>query len=155
MSYWLIKTDPDSFSMDDLARAPRKTTAWDGVRNFQARNMLRDDMRKGDQAFFYHSNCAEPGIVGTVTVTRGGYVDVTAFDPQDHHYDPRSTPERPLWYCVDITLSRRFPQPVTLVRLHQESALRDLMILRRGNRLSVTPVTPRHWQYINKLVTVT
>lgn len=152
MNYWLIKTDPESFSMDDLARAPRKTTAWDGVRNYQARNMLRDDMRKGDQAFFYHSSCAEPGITGTVTVTRSGYVDATAFDPHDHHFDPRSTPEHPLWYCVDITLLRHFPQPVTLVQLRREPALHDLMILRRGNRLSVTPVSVQHWHYINALV---
>lgn len=152
MNYWLIKSDPDSFSMDDLARAPRRTTSWDGVRNFQARNMLRDEMRRGDQAFFYHSNCAQPAIVGIVEVTRGGYVDVTAFDPRDHHYDPRSTREKPLWYCVDVRLRRRFPQPVTLEQLRAQPALRSLMILRRGNRLSVTPVSAQHWRHILTLV---
>lgn len=155
MNYWLVKTDPDSFNINDLARSPRKTTAWDGVRNFQARNMLRDEMHKGDQAFFYHSNCAQPGIVGTVKISRNGYVDVTAFDSRDHHFDPRSTPEKPLWYCVDVTLLQRFPKPVTLADLRRQAALGNLMILRRGNRLSITPVTPKHWQYILRLATAT
>lgn len=154
MNYWLLKTDPDSFNIDDLAHAPRQTTAWDGVRNFQARNMLRDAMHTSDRAFLYHSNCAEPGIVGSVEVTRSGYVDVTAFDPHDHHFDPRSTEEKPLWYCVDIALRRQFSRPITLAELRRQPALHGLMILRRGNRLSVTPVTSQHWRHILKLAAV-
>ncbi|MGH8278068.1 MAG: EVE domain-containing protein [Gammaproteobacteria bacterium] len=151
MNYWLLKTDPGSFSIDDLARAPGQTTAWDGVRNFQARNMLRDAMRPGDLAFLYHSSCALPGIVGSVKVTRSGYLDVTAFNPRDHHFDPRSTPARPLWYCVDITLKQRFAQPVTLAELRAQRVLHDMLVLRRGNRLSVTPITAKHWKHIIQL----
>ncbi|MGH8399333.1 MAG: EVE domain-containing protein [Gammaproteobacteria bacterium] len=150
MKYWLMKSDASSFGIDDLAKSPRKSTAWDGVRNFQVRNMLRDQIRKGDLAFFYHSSCAEPGIVGNMKVTREGYPDLTAFDPEDHHYDPRSRPENPLWYCIDVTLVRRFRQTFTLTELRRHAALKDMLILRRGNRLSITPVTTKQWQTILK-----
>lgn len=155
MNYWLMKSEPTSFSIGDLAKAPRRTTVWDGVRNFQVRNMLRDEMHKGDLAFFYHSGCAQPGIAGIVRVSRTGYVDRSAFNPKDHHFDPRSTPEKPLWYCVDVTLVRRFDELLTLVCLHRQAVLRDMLILRRGNRLSVTPVSAKHWQIILKLATRT
>ncbi|MGA9852566.1 MAG: EVE domain-containing protein [Gammaproteobacteria bacterium] len=151
MNYWLMKSEPSSFGIDDLAKAPRKTTAWDGVRNFQVRNMLRDQMRKGDLAFFYHSSCAEPGIVGSMKVSREGYPDTTAFEPENHHFDPRSRPGNPLWYCVDMALVKRFKQLVTLAQLHRHAELADMLILRRGNRLSITPVTAKQWQYILKL----
>ncbi|MGB9430007.1 MAG: EVE domain-containing protein [Gammaproteobacteria bacterium] len=151
MNYWLMKSEPGSFGIDDLAKAPRKTTHWDGVRNFQVRNMLRDQLRKGDLAFFYHSSCAVPGIVGTMKVSRAGYPDSTAFEPENHHFDPRSSPANPIWYCVDVTLVKRFKRPVTLSELHRHSALKNMLILRRGNRLSVTPVTAKHWQYVIKL----
>jgi predicted RNA-binding protein with PUA-like domain len=150
MNYWLMKSEPESFSIEDLAKAPRRTTAWDGVRNFQVRNMLRDQMRKGDLAFFYHSGAA-PGIVGVMKVSCAGYVDHSAFDLKDHHFDPRSTLGKPLWYCVDVTLARRFCQPVTLAALRRYTALKDMLILRRGNRLSITPVSTKHWQFILKL----
>ena len=151
MKYWLMKSEPSSFGIDDLAKARRRTAVWDGVRNFQVRNMLRDQMRRGDRAFFYHSSCEVPGIAGIMQVSRSGYVDATAFNPEDHHFDPRSTPEKPLWYCVDVTLVERFKRPVTLTELHRHTALKDLLILRRGSRLSITPVTAKHWQYILKL----
>ena len=153
MNHWLLKSEPGTFSIDDLAARPRKTTSWDGVRNFQVRNMLRDAVRKGDQAFFYHSSCAVPGIVGIVTVTREAYPDATAFDPMDAHYDAGSTPENPRWYTIDVRLTARFDRVVTLdeLRGHASATLSDLLILRRGNRLSVTPVAKREWDFILSL----
>lgn len=151
MNYWLMKSEPSSFSIDDLAKAPRRTTVWDGVRNFQVRNMLRDQISKGDSVFFYHSGGPAPGIAGIMKVSRGGYVDTSAFDPKDHHFDPRSTEEKPLWYCVDVTLAERFRHIVTLSELRRHVALKDMFILRRGNRLSITPVSAKDWQYILKL----
>jgi predicted RNA-binding protein with PUA-like domain len=150
MSYWLLKSEPDSFSIEDLARAPAKTTAWDGVRNFQARNMLRDEVKKGDQAFFYHSSCEIPGIVGIVTVVRAGYPDPTAFKRGHHHYDSGSDPANPRWFMVDVRLDRRFARVITLdeLRAYAHGPLKDMLLLRRGNRLSVTPVTKSEWQFI-------
>lgn len=150
MSFWLLKSEPDSFSIEDLARAPRKTTAWDGVRNFQARNMLRDELQKGDQAFFYHSSCEIPGIVGIVTVVRAGYPDPTAFERGHHHYDPDSDRADPRWFMVDVRLERQFARAVTLdeLRAYARGPLKDMVLLRKGNRLSVTPVTRSEWQFI-------
>jgi predicted RNA-binding protein with PUA-like domain len=157
MNYWLLKSEPDSFGIDDLAAAPKKTAVWDGVRNFQARNMLRDSMKKGDQAFFYHSSCEVPGIAGIVSVVKEGYPDKTADDPSHHHYDeknraPGSSGE-PRWYVVDVKLVRKFKRIITLdqLRIHQSKALRDLVVLRRGNRLSVTPVTKKDWLFVLSL----
>jgi predicted RNA-binding protein with PUA-like domain len=145
-----MKSEPDTFSIDMLAAAPRKTSAWDGVRNYQARNMLRDSMKKGDQAFFYHSSCAQPGIVGIVTIVTPGYPDATAFDPRHAHYDSGSRRDAPRWYVVDVKLIRKFKRVITLdqLRAHANAALADLAILRRGNRLSVTPVTNEEWDFI-------
>ena len=153
MNHWLLKSEPDTFSIDALAACPRKTTAWDGVRNFQARNMLRDDFNKGDQAFFYHSSCAVPGIAGIVEVQGRGYPDATALDPRHAHYDPVGTADDPRWFVVDVRLVRKFQRLVTLddLRAHAAGALRDLLILRRGNRLSVTPVTKKNWDFIVSL----
>jgi predicted RNA-binding protein with PUA-like domain len=150
MNHWLLKSEPDSFSIDDLAARPKRTTAWDGVRNYQARNMLRDSIKKGDTAFFYHSSCAVPGIAGIVTVMKSGYPDATAFDPTHDHYDAESKPDEPRWYVVDVKLERKFSRIVTLdeLRKHASDALRDLAILKRGNRLSVTPVTTKNWDFI-------
>ena len=155
MNYWLMKSEPASFSIDDLARAPRRTTVWDGVRNFQVRNMLRDRISKGDLAFLYHSGDSAPGIAGIMKVSCNGYVDTSAFDPQDHHFDPRSTPQNPLWYCVNVSLVQRFKRTITLSELRRHTALKDMLILRRGNRLSITPVSAKHWQYILKLTAYT
>ena len=150
MQYWLMKSEPDVFSIDDLAKAPRRTTGWDGVRNYQARNFMRDGMARGDQAFFYHSNCAEPGIAGIVEISRTGYPDHTAFDPKDPHYDPASTSEEPRWYMVDVTLVRRMSRVITLAELRKkaEKELKGLALLRRGNRLSILPVSEKQWRVI-------
>lgn len=151
MRYWLMKSEPDSFSIDDLASRPRQTEPWDGVRNYQARNMLRDDMKKGDQVFFYHSSCKEPGIVGIAEVVREGYPDHTAFDPEAKYYDPKSDPANPRWYMVDVRLKRKFEHPVTLQELKRHPQLADMPLLRKGNRLSIMPVDKKHWNFILKL----
>jgi predicted RNA-binding protein with PUA-like domain len=153
MRYWLMKTEPTSFGLSHLAAAPRKTVAWDGVRNFQARNMLRDEMQRSDQAFLYHSSCAEPGIVAIMEIVRPGYPDATAFDRKDSHYDADSDPAAPRWYAVDVRLKRRLARIITLPQLRQHAAgrLRGLVLLRAGNRLSVMPVDPTHWRFILSL----
>ena len=153
MKYWLMKSEPATFGIDDLARAPDRTAAWDGVRNYQARNMLRDDFRVGDRAFFHHSSCEVPGIVGTMEVVRAGHPDPTAFDRAHRHFDVGSDPSNPRWYQVEVRLLRKFAQPVTLetLREHATGPLRDLLVLRRGNRLSVMPVTAGEWKFINRL----
>ncbi|MFO7306470.1 MAG: EVE domain-containing protein [Gammaproteobacteria bacterium] len=152
MRYWLMKSEPSTFSIDDLARAKNRTTMWDGVRNYQARNFLRE-MRKGDLAFFYHSSCAVPGVVGIVAIVREAYPDPTAFDPNDDHYDPKSDPAKPRWYAVDVKLEEKFDDvvPLETLRAHEQGALRDMVLLRKGNRLSVTPVTKSQWSFINAL----
>ncbi|HWP94680.1 MAG TPA: EVE domain-containing protein [Gammaproteobacteria bacterium] len=148
MRHWLMKSEPDVFSIDGLAAQPRQTAAWDGVRNYQARNMLRDDMRRGDLAFFYHSSCAVPGVVGIMEITRTAYVDPSQFDPAGPYYDPRSSPDKPRWYMVDVTLVRRFPRIVTLTEMRADPVLSGMLALRRGNRLSITPVTTAEWERV-------
>jgi predicted RNA-binding protein with PUA-like domain len=140
MATWLLKSEPSCYSLDTLRAKPRGTDHWDGVRNYQARNFLRA-MQVGDEGFFYHSSCAEPGVVGLVEVVREAYPDPTAWDPESDHYDPRSTPERPLWFMVDVRFVRALPRPVTLARMREEARLMEMPLLRRGNRLSVLPVT--------------
>jgi predicted RNA-binding protein with PUA-like domain len=153
MNYWLFKTEPSTFSVDDLARARGATTAWDGVRNYQVRNMLRDQMRIGDQGFFYHSSCEVPGIYGIVRIVRAGYPERAALDPKHRYHDPDSDAANPRWYSVDVKLERRIDPPITLdeLRRHAHGALSDLLILRRGNRLSVTPVSAQQWRFILSL----
>lgn len=155
MNYWLMKSEPSVFSIDDLARSPRRTTCWDGVRNYQARNMLRDEMKKGDLAFFYHSNCAETGIAGIVEIVKEGYPDHTAFDPDDVHFDPKSDPQDPRWFMVDVKLAQKFDRVVTLRELksHSNGRLKGFRLLARGNRLSVMPVSKRHWDFVLSLIT--
>jgi len=150
MNHWLLKSEPGTFGIDDLAAQPGKTSAWDGVRNYQARNMLRDSMKKGDTAFFYHSSCEVPGIAGIVRIVKDGYPDKTAFDRKHHHYDPESKPDDPRWYVVDVKLERKFKRIITLdeLRRHASDELSDFVVLRRGNRLSVTPVTQAEWDFI-------
>jgi predicted RNA-binding protein with PUA-like domain len=150
MNHWLLKSEPDTFGIDHLAALPKRTAAWDGVRNYQARNMLRDSMKKGDTAFFYHSSCEIPGIAGIVRVVKEGYPDATAFDPKHHHYDPESSRSEPRWFVVDVQLVRKFRRLITLdeLRKHAGDALSDFVILRRGNRLSVTPVTKAEWDFV-------
>ena len=150
MNYWLLKSEPSSFSIEDLARAARQSAAWDGVRNHQARNMLRDDMKKGDQAFFYHSSCDIPGIAGIVTVVKEAYPDPTAFQRGQHHYDKGSDPKNPRWFMIDVRLDRQFARVVTLdeLRAYAAGPLRNMIVLRKGNRLSVMPVTTSEWRFV-------
>ena len=154
MKHWLFKSDPDEFSIDDLASQPRKTDHWDGVRNYQARNFMRDEMRVGDHAFFYHSNCKEPGIVGIVRISREAYPDHTAFDPQDKHFDPKSDPDNPRWFMVDVRFEQKFDRVISLRELKTYAALRlkGFPLVRRGNRLSVMPVDKSHWKFILSLL---
>jgi predicted RNA-binding protein with PUA-like domain len=153
MNYWLLKSEPSTFSIDDLAAAPGKRTCWDGVRNYQARNFMRDGMRRGDRAFFYHSSCPQPGIAGIVRVARAGYPDHTQFEPKSPYYDPDSDPSEPRWYMVDVALQKKFKRVITLTELrkHAADALSGLALLSRGNRLSVMPVSEEHWQFICSL----
>jgi len=147
MSYWLLKSEPSSFSIDDLAKRPAKRDSWDGVRNYQARNYLRD-MRRGDLAFFYHSSAKQTGIAGIVKIVAEAYPDPTAFDPGNHHYDPKSDPSRPVWYMVDVKLERRLRRLVLLAELKARRELADMILLKPGNRLSVMPVAEKHWRAI-------
>jgi predicted RNA-binding protein with PUA-like domain len=153
MRYWLMKTEPGTFGVDDLAAAARSTTSWDGVRNFQARNMLRDEMKKGDQVFLYHSSCDVPGIVAVMQIAKEAYPDPTAFDRKHHHYDPDSDPKSPRWFMVDVHLKRRLARTITLTELREHAAkeLKGMVLLRPGNRLSVTPVEAAHWKFILSL----
>ena len=138
-NYWLLKSEPGCYSIDDLAGEPDQTTSWSGVRNFQARNFLRDQMSVGDLALFYHS-MTDPSAVGVVRIVRAGHPDETALDPADSHFDPRSTPEKPLWFAVDVRLVRKFATPVPLRAMRVVPALSGMELLRKGSRLSVTPV---------------
>ncbi len=151
MKYWLMKSEPDEFSIDDLQNMPGQTEHWDGVRNYQARNMMRDDMKIGDQIFFYHSNCAEPGIVGAMEVVREAYPDFLAFDPKDKHFDPKSDPDNPRWFMVDIRFMKKLTRNISLRELKQKPELVDLVLVKRGNRLSIMPVTAEQWSFILSL----
>lgn len=149
---WLMKSEPDTFSIDDLARRPQQTEPWNGVRNYQARNYMRDGMRMGDRVFFYHSNCAEPGIVGLMRVASAAYPDPTQFDRKSPYYDPKSTPESPRWQLVDVKLERKLKRTIPLVELREHAeALHGFALLARGSRLSVLPVSKAHFDYILKL----
>ena len=150
MSYWLLKSEPSTFSIDDLAKRPGKKDSWDGVRNYQARNFLRQ-MKQGDLAFFYHSSGQNPGIVGIVKIAAAAHPDLTAFQPGDDHYDPNSDPTKPTWYMVDVKLERKLRRLIALAELKEQRQLADMPLLRRGNRLSVMPVEQRHWDAILKL----
>ena len=150
MRYWLMKSEPSEFSIDDLVRAPKQTTPWVGVRNYQARNFMRDGMRIGDRAFFYHSSCPLPGIAGIVEISRLAYPDATQFDPKSGYFDPKSTSDAPRWLHVDVKLVAK-TRLVTLPMLRETPGLGDMVVLRRGNRLSITPVTPAEWKIVEKL----
>ncbi len=149
--YWLFKTEPDVFSFDALLAAPGGTAGWDGVRNYQARNFLRDDVRVGDGVLVYHSNAEPTGVAGVAEVARAAYPDATAFDPAHDGYDPKSRPEAPVWVQVDVRAVERFPRVVALAELRAEPALAEMVVLRRGNRLSVTPVTAAEWAAVCRL----
>jgi len=151
MNYWLMKSEPDEVSVDDALAAPQATVPWTGVRNYQARNFMRDAMRVGDGVLFYHSSCAEPGIVGIARVASTPYPDPTQFDPKSPYHDPASKREAPRWLLVDVQVLKK-TRNLTLPELRADPQLEDLVVLRKGNRLSITPVEPRHWKRIVKLL---
>lgn len=146
MRYWLFKSEPDTFSIDDLKSRPQQTEPWDGVRNYQARNMLRDDIKVGDLAFFYHSNCKPPGIVGVMKIVKAGYPDASAWNKQSDFYDPKSSAESPIWYRVDVQFVKKLPRLISLDEIKQRAP--SMLVARRGNRLSITPVTEQEWHTI-------
>jgi len=148
MNYWLMKSEPDAFSINDLYNKPDQTEHWDGVRNYQARNMMRDAMKLGDQVFFYHSNCEVPGIAGIMEVAREGYPDFSAFDPEDRHFDPKSDPAHPRWIMVDVKYVRTLSRIISLKELKLYPELADLALVKRGNRLSIMPVSKKQWDFI-------
>lgn len=143
-----MKSEPDTFSIDDLYNRPERTEPWDGVRNYQARNMMRDSMKLGDWVFFYHSNCSEPGIVGIMEVIKEGYPDITAFDSDDKHFDPKSDLNQPRWYRVDVRYIRHLSRTISLKELKDKTELADLALVKRGNRLSIMPISQWQWDFI-------
>ena len=151
--YWLMKSEPGSFSWTDLEREPRQTTCWDGVRNYQARNFLRDDIQVGDGVLFYHSSADPTAVVGTAEVVRAGYPDPSQFDRRSNYHDPKSSKDAPRWYAVDIRAEKALARPVTLEAMRATPALKKMRLLQRGNRLSVLPVTAAEWRTVTKLGT--
>ncbi|MBS4096932.1 MAG: EVE domain-containing protein [Sulfuricella sp.] len=151
MRYWLMKSEPGDVSVDDLAGLPDQTVAWYGVRNYQARNFMRDQMRVGDGVFFYHSNCAEPGIVGIAEVSKLAYPDQTQFDPHSHYFDPKATPQVPRWFNVEVKLVRK-TRLVSIKELRTYPQLERMRILQKGNRLSITPLDPRELEFVMALL---
>ena len=149
--YWLMKTEPNVYSIDHLAKEKNKTTHWDGVRNYQARNFMRDEMKKGDLVLLYHSNAKPPGVVGVCTVVKESYPDFTAFDPKDKHFDPKSKQEEPRWFMVDIKLKKKFKELIGLDYLKTVKALDGMVLLSKGSRLSVQPVTKKQFDTIVKI----
>ena len=153
--HWLFKSEPDVFGYPDLERSPKKTSCWDGVRNYQARNLLRDEVKKGDWVLFHHSSAKPSGIAGIARVVRAGYPDPTALNPRSSGFDPKSDPDDPRWFAVDVRAVRALPRLLPLAELREVSALSDMLLLRRGQRLSVQPVTPAEWRAVLKLAGVT
>jgi predicted RNA-binding protein with PUA-like domain len=151
MAHWLMKSEPSELSIDDLKHRPKGTTAWDGVRNYQARNYMRDGMRKGDEVFFYHSNCDEPGIVGIARVVKQAYPDHTACDPNSDYYDPKARPDANPWLMVDVKFVRKLKRTIPLADLKADARLEGFALVRRGNRLSVLPVSDAQWRTILSL----
>lgn len=146
-----MKTEPTTYSIEDLESESTQTTCWEGVRNYQARNLLRDEIKEGDRVLFYHSACKEPAVVGTAVVSRGGYPDHHAFDPKSKYHDAKSDPDNPRWYMVDIKLDQKFDEPVTLASLREQAALKEMVLLQKGSRLSVQPVAKKEFDKILKL----
>jgi len=152
MQYWLMKSEPDDVSIDDLMASPGHTTAWYGVRNYQARNFMRDQMQQGDGVLFYHSSCAEPGIAGLAEIVSGPYPDASQFDPKSHYHDPKATQEQPRWISIDVQ-GKQKTRLLPLAEMRTMAALEDMLVLKKGSRLSITPVTPAQWKAIVKLLT--
>lgn len=153
MQYWLMKSEPDEVGFDDALKAPQQTVAWTGVRNYQARNFMRDEMQIGDGVLFYHSSCAEPGVAGLAEVVSAVYPDPTQFDAASPYYDPRSNPVMPRWLLVDVRALKKI-RLIGLPELRSHAALEGMLVLKRGNRLSITPVSPKEWAYITNTLAV-
>jgi predicted RNA-binding protein with PUA-like domain len=153
MQYWLFKSEPTTYSIDNLMAAPHQTTDWEGVRNYQVRNFLRDDIKVGDKAFFYHSNCTPPGIVGIIEIVKSGYPDNSAFDKKSKYFDPKSTSENPIWYKVNVRFIKKFHQLVSLEILKSAPELKNMQLTRKGNRLSISKVTESEWNFICSTIT--
>ena len=151
MKYWLMKSEPDVYGIDHLCAEKRKTDHWDGIRNYQARNFMRDEMKKGDLAFFYHSNCEVPAIVGLMEIVREAYPDYTAFVTNEKYFDAKSDPDNPRWFMVDVRFKKKFKKPVSLKALKGERALAQMRLVQRGNRLSILPVAAKEWKHILKM----
>ena len=151
MKYWLMKSEPDVFSFDDLKKRPKKTEPWNGVRNYQARNFMRDEMQIGDLILFYHSSCPIPGIAGIARVSSDPYADTTQFDTKSEYFDPKATKDKPRWYLVDVSFAEDLNQFVSLEELKKHKKLEQMRLLQRGNRLSILPVTPEEFIFIKKL----
>ena len=151
MQFWLMKSEPDVFGIDHLRAEKNKTDHWDGIRNYQARNFMRDDMKKGDLVFFYHSNCDEPGVVGIMEIVKQAYVDHTQFDDKEKYFDPKSKPDNPRWLMVDVKFKEKFKQTISLKALKANPKLKDMRLVQKGNRLSIMPVTKKEWDIINKM----
>jgi predicted RNA-binding protein with PUA-like domain len=151
MNYWLMKSEPEAFSIDDLKAKPESTEHWDGIRNYQARNFMRDDMEVGDKVLFYHSNCEEPGVVGIAEVASEAYPDHTAFDPAGKYYDPKSKEDSPRWVMVDVKFIEKFPKTVSLREIKTVSGLSDMRLVQKGNRLSIMPVEKSEFDTIVKM----
>ncbi len=149
--YWLVKSEPEAFSIEDLIKSKNQTTHWDGVRNYQARNFLRDEMKVGDGVLFYHSSSETMGVFGICEVTKEGYPDHTQFDPDSHHYFPSADPKNPIWFMVDIKFVKKFNKPVTLPEIKNNPKLKNMRLVQRGNRLSVMPVGKNEWDEIIKM----
>lgn len=152
MNYWLFKSEPSTFNIDDLKARPGQTEHWDGVRNYQVRNMLRDQIKVGDLAFFYHSNCTPPGIVGIIEIVKAGYPDFTAWDTKSKYFDADSTPSHPRWFMVDVRFIKKLPRIITLNELKTHPQLQGMLVTHRGNRLSITPVSALQWEIISKML---
>ena len=151
MKYWLMKSEPDAYSIEDLAAQENKTDHWDGIRNYQARNFIRNDMSASDLAFFYHSNCESPAVVGIIKIVSSAYPDHTAFISDEKYFDAKSDPDNPRWFMVDVRFKKKFKTPVTLKVLKEEKALAQMRLVQRGNRLSILPVAAKEWKHILKM----
>lgn len=148
MNYWIMKSEPNVFAIQHLAQKPNKTDHWEGVRNYQARNYIRDQMKKGDLAFFYHSNCEVPAIVGIIEIVNNAYPDFSALDQNSPYFDPKASPQNPRWFMVDIKLKEIFTNVVSLTAMKQETLLKDMQLLKKGNRLSILPINHQSWDHI-------
>ena len=149
--YWLFKSEPNAYSFSDLLKESDQTAEWDGVRNYQVRNFMRDEMKVGDGVLFYHSSTNPLAVVGTATIVKEAYPDATAWDPSSEHPDPKSTPENPVWLMVDIKADKEFARPVTMQELKENPKLKDMLVIRRGMRLSIQPVTKEEWEEVLRM----